>query len=99
MYLSIPAARGCCDPVSNSSPPLCAQVQNQQMQVVRQLEGATGSGPCKLHVRNLHVAMSVRASYTFMSGPDSSCIGYGAQWGHARRYSGQGFRVKGKGPL
>jgi hypothetical protein len=36
------------------------QVQNQQMQAVRQLEGATGSGPCKLHIRNLHVAMSVR---------------------------------------
>lgn len=30
------------------------------MQAVRQLEGATGSGPCKLHIRNLHVAMSVR---------------------------------------
>lgn len=73
---STPAARGCCNPVSKPSPLLCAQVQNQQMQVVRQLEGATGSGPCKLHVRNLHVAMSVRASHIHGRHiPGSSCIG------------------------
>jgi hypothetical protein len=64
----------CCAAFLTSVVAWVPQVQNQQMQAVRQLEGATGSGPCKLHIRNLHVAMSVRSACRPTRIPHSTLI-------------------------